>query len=104
MVVVAAGESFSLAVTAEGRLFSFGGGQYGRLGLGDENDQLLPVVLEDWNMKAEFHYKMNSHNRDSGRTVVIDTVRHLHELPDVAFRLPFIRDSPTLALSLIRRE
>lgn len=43
VTALAAGSDFSLVVTADGRLFSFGCGEDGQLGLGDENNQLLPV-------------------------------------------------------------
>ena len=42
IVSVAAGTFHSLALTAEGTLFSFGWGQYGQLGHGDATDQLQP--------------------------------------------------------------
>ena len=42
MVGVSAGSSHSLALTAEGALFSFGYGAYGRLGHGDAANQLQP--------------------------------------------------------------
>lgn len=42
VVGVAAGAAHSLALTAAGRVFSFGRGENGRLGLGDVADRLLP--------------------------------------------------------------
>ena len=42
IVRVAAGSSHSLALTAEGALFSFGWGEYGQLGHGDTANQLQP--------------------------------------------------------------
>jgi len=46
VVAVAAGWSHSLAITADGALWSWGFGGRGRLGHGDEQDQLLPKKVE----------------------------------------------------------
>ena len=47
VVGVAAGFLYSIALAADGRVFTFGRGEYGRLGHGDEEDQLTPRVVED---------------------------------------------------------
>ena len=46
VVAVSAGGAHSLAVTADGAVWSWGGGSYGRLGHGDEQIQLLPKKVE----------------------------------------------------------
>jgi len=46
VVAVSAGYSTSLAVTADGGVWSWGGGLYGRLGHGDRQNQLLPKKIE----------------------------------------------------------
>ena len=43
---VATGSLHSLALTADGALWSWGRGGYGRLGHGDEQSQLLPKKVE----------------------------------------------------------
>ena len=45
VVSVEAGEQHSLAITTAGRVFTFGQGSQGRLGLGSENDEHTPVML-----------------------------------------------------------
>ena len=47
VVGVAAGAIHSIALAADGRVFTFGRGWYGRLGHGDEENQLTPRVVED---------------------------------------------------------
>eukprot|EP00743_Colponemidia_sp_Colp-15_P012704 GILK01014538.1.p1 GENE.GILK01014538.1~~GILK01014538.1.p1 ORF type:complete len:416 (+),score=44.06 GILK01014538.1:46-1248(+) len=42
---VSAGGMFSAAVTAEGKLYTWGSGRRGRLGLGSEEDKLLPTIV-----------------------------------------------------------
>ena len=44
---VAAGEDYSLALSVSGEVYSFGMGGDGRLGHGDEEDQLLPKRVEE---------------------------------------------------------
>ena len=46
VVAVSAGASHSLAVTADGAVWSWGNGGQGRLGHGDEQNQLLPKKIE----------------------------------------------------------
>jgi len=46
VVAVSAGGYHSLALTANGALWSWGGGVYGCLGHGEEQDQLLPKKVE----------------------------------------------------------
>ena len=45
VVQASAGGQHSLVVTQEGKLYSFGYGGYGRLGHGDERDQLQPKLV-----------------------------------------------------------
>ena len=47
VVGVAAGLVHSIALAADGRVFTFGAGDYGQLGHGDEEHQLTPRVVED---------------------------------------------------------
>ena len=47
VVRVAAGAFHSIALAADGRVFTFGRGRYGALGHGDEKNQLTPRVVED---------------------------------------------------------
>ena len=46
VVAVSAGGGHSIALTADGAVWSWGDGLYGRLGHGDEQDQLLPKKIE----------------------------------------------------------
>ena len=46
VVDMALGATFMLAVTADGAVFSWGGGEFGRLGHGDEEDQWAPKEVE----------------------------------------------------------
>jgi len=46
VAAVAAGECHSLALTADGSVWSWGRGTFGRLGHGDEQHQLLPKEVE----------------------------------------------------------
>ena len=46
VVAVSAGSSHSLAITADGAVWSWGGGDEGRLGHGDQQNQLLPKKVE----------------------------------------------------------
>ena len=43
---MSAGYSYSLAITADGSIWSWGGGRFGRLGHGDYQLQLLPKKVE----------------------------------------------------------
>ena len=47
VVGIAAGGYHSIALAADGRVFTFGRGMHGQLGHGDEEDQLTPRVVED---------------------------------------------------------
>ena len=47
VVGVAAGGHHSIALAADGRVFTFGRSEYGQLGHGDDEDQLTPRVVED---------------------------------------------------------
>ena len=46
VVAVSAGEDHSLALTADGAVWSWGAGEDGRLGHGDQQNQLLPKKVE----------------------------------------------------------
>ena len=46
VVAVSAGGFHSLALTADGAVWSWGGGDFGQLGHGDEQEQLLPKKIE----------------------------------------------------------
>jgi len=45
-VQIAAGGAHSAAVTAQGDLYTWGKGRYGRLGHGDSDDQTRPKLVE----------------------------------------------------------
>ncbi|WJX35806.1 hypothetical protein P8452_23754 [Trifolium repens] len=45
VVDIAAGESHTLLLTGDGSVYTWGRGMFGRLGLGSEKDELLPVKL-----------------------------------------------------------
>ena len=47
VVGVAAGGYYSIALAADGRVFTFGNGMHGTLGHGDVEPQLTPRVVED---------------------------------------------------------
>ena len=46
IIAVSAGYSHSLAITADGAVWSWGGAGWGKLGHGDEQRQLLPKKVE----------------------------------------------------------
>ena len=46
VVAVSAGAGHSLALTADGAVWSWGDGDYGKLGHGDQQRQLLPKKIE----------------------------------------------------------
>ncbi len=46
VVAIAAGDSHSMVLTDEGKVLSFGKGLIGELGHGDQEDQLVPKVIE----------------------------------------------------------
>ena len=49
VVAVSAGSSQSLALTADGGVWSWGFGEFGRLGHGEDmSNQLLPKKIEAW--------------------------------------------------------
>ena len=47
-IAVSAGSSHSLAVTADGAVWSWGYGSQGQLGHGDLQNQLMPKKIEVW--------------------------------------------------------
>ena len=50
VVAVSAGTAHSLAITADGAVWSCGQGTFGKLGHGDEQNQLLPKKIEVWGL------------------------------------------------------
>ena len=46
VVAIAACGAYSMVLTDEGEVLSFGGGEDGQLGHGDRKDQLVPKVIE----------------------------------------------------------
>ena len=46
VVAIAAGGAHSMVLTDAGEVLSFGEGKHGQLGHGDEEDQLVPKVIE----------------------------------------------------------
>ncbi|KAF8393422.1 hypothetical protein HHK36_021666 [Tetracentron sinense] len=52
VVAISAGEAHTLALTGDGRVYSWGRGTFGRLGTGKEADELFPV-------RVEFDFKKN---------------------------------------------
>lgn len=57
--MVAAGAEHTAAVTESGKLYGWGWGRYGNLGLGDRNDRLVPsevssIPVSDFFMYHEF--------------------------------------------------
>ncbi len=46
VVDIACGGAHSAVITAQGELYTFGKGRYGRLGHGDSDDQLKPKLVE----------------------------------------------------------
>ncbi|GLT85443.1 hypothetical protein SLE2022_036330 [Rubroshorea leprosula] len=54
VVAVAAGEAHTLALTGDGRVFSWGRGMFGRLGTGSEADELFPVEVKFGNSELKF--------------------------------------------------
>ena len=52
VVAVSAGEDHSLAITADGAVWSWGAGGLGRLGHGEDlSDQMLPKKIEVWSQE-----------------------------------------------------
>jgi len=64
VVAVSAAGSHSLAITADGAVWSWGWGGYGMLGHGDQQNQLLPKKIEAF----------------AGRRVVAVSAGHMHSL------------------------
>ncbi|CAI0409022.1 unnamed protein product [Linum tenue] len=46
VVSIAAGEAHTLALTGDGRVYSWGRGMFGRLGTGSEQDEPFPVPVK----------------------------------------------------------
>jgi len=53
VVFVAAGEDHTVAVTAGGRLYTWGRGYFGRLGHGDTDHRLVPTLVQGFGVTAE---------------------------------------------------
>ncbi|KAJ8492484.1 hypothetical protein OPV22_014205 [Ensete ventricosum] len=53
VVAVAAGEGHTLALTADGSVFSWGRGTFGRLGTGKDVDELFPVSIASFALPCE---------------------------------------------------
>jgi hypothetical protein len=64
------------------------------------DDQLLPVVLDDWNAKDEYRMKFTSHNRSGRHKIIIETTAPLSVcIPAMAHRLPFVHGAAPLERS-----
>ena len=50
---ISSGGHYTAVITCSGDLFAFGCGKYGRLGTGNEDDQLKPTKIEVRNEKEE---------------------------------------------------
>jgi alpha-tubulin suppressor-like RCC1 family protein len=50
VMVVAAGAEHTAAITASGKLYGWGWGRYGNLGLGDRDDRSVPVEVVTLNV------------------------------------------------------
>lgn len=48
--MVAAGAEHTAAITVSGKLYGWGWGRYGNLGLGDRNDRSVPVEVATLNV------------------------------------------------------
>ena len=46
MISVACGDTHTIAMTADGKLYGFGRNQNGQLGLGTSTDQLHPTLID----------------------------------------------------------
>jgi len=51
-VQISCGQNHTMALMASGKVFSWGAGTYGRLGLGDEQDKFTPETIELFKDKA----------------------------------------------------
>jgi alpha-tubulin suppressor-like RCC1 family protein len=45
-IAISAGEKHTLGLTFDGRVYAWGNGEYGKLGLGDTEDRLVPTLVE----------------------------------------------------------
>lgn len=71
IVCIAAGSSHSACVTASGRLYTWGLGEYGRLGHGDHTTQLYPKVVEA--LAGERIVQVACGSRDAQTLALTDT-------------------------------
>ncbi|GMH11855.1 hypothetical protein Nepgr_013696 [Nepenthes gracilis] len=55
VVGISAGEAHTIALTGDGRLYSWGRGAFGRLGTGSESDELFPVPV-DFNFQRKLRF------------------------------------------------
>lgn len=77
IVKVACGDTHTLAVTAEGELFSFGRNQNGQLGLGTTNDALLPQLVESLKV-ITLSRLIGFYSDPLMNTPAVDQKHHLH--------------------------
>ena len=71
VATVVAGASHSFAITTDGALFSWGAGQCGRLGHGDEESQKAPLRVAGLQAHARTHTRAehtHAHTRTHART------------------------------------
>jgi alpha-tubulin suppressor-like RCC1 family protein len=50
IVTISAGESHSLLLNDQGQVYSFGFNNYGQLGVGDQENKLVPTLIENFEM------------------------------------------------------
>ncbi|KZV37198.1 hypothetical protein F511_04617 [Dorcoceras hygrometricum] len=58
VISIAAGEAHTLALTGDGKLYSWGRGTFGRLGTGSETDQPFPVLVKFFGSDANREEKL----------------------------------------------
>lgn len=63
---LACGDTHTLAMTASGRLFSFGRNQNGQLGLGTDRDSMAPVEVEALQVKPRASRMRGCHGDTCG--------------------------------------
>ena len=73
VVAVACGHLHSVVITQGGRLWSWGCGEHGRLGHGDEEDQVGPRLCE-----ALLEYNVRGIGCGGAHTVAVTTPSRLH--------------------------
>lgn len=73
VVAVACGHLHSVVITQGGRLWSWGCGEHGRLGHGDEKDQVGPRLCE-----ALLEYNVRSIGCGGAHTIAVTTPSRVH--------------------------